>query len=74
MSRRREFYLASPLILRDEQLGVITVGRTRPKSISNTYVQLIGDLAEQAAVAVALARAYARERALRDQAEILVHV
>jgi signal transduction protein with GAF and PtsI domain len=65
-------YLASPLIWGDEQLGVITVGRARPKSIRQTHAKLVSELAEQAAMAVAHARAYARERALRQQGEILV--
>lgn len=65
-------YLASPLIWGDEHLGLITVGRTRPGSISDRHLRLVSELAEHAAMAVVHARAYAQERALRQQGELLV--
>jgi signal transduction histidine kinase len=65
-------YLASPLIWGHEHLGVITVGRTRPASITDRHLELVSELAEHAATAVVHARAYARECALRQDGEILV--
>jgi signal transduction histidine kinase len=65
-------YLASPLIWRDEHVGVVTVGGGRPSMFGEDQVQLVTELAEQAAVAVAHARAYSEERRLRQEGEVLV--
>lgn len=65
-------YLASPLIWRNERLGVLTVGGGRPQMFEPSHVQVINELGEQAAVALAHARAYAEERRLRQEGEALV--
>jgi signal transduction histidine kinase len=51
-------YLAVPLVWHGETLGVLTVGALEPGALDATDAQLVGELAEQAAAAVANARAY----------------
>lgn len=64
-------YLAGPLSWRGEQLGVITLGATSAGALRQREVDLITELAEQAAAAVAHARAYANEQARRAELERL---
>jgi signal transduction histidine kinase len=66
-------YLAAPLVWRDEQLGVITVGATRLGALGTSDEYLITELAEQAAAAVAHARAYTDEQARRLESEAVAH-
>ncbi len=62
-------YLAAPLLWRGERLGVVTAGAPEPGALGPIDVRLIGELADQAAAAVAHAGAYAREQARRAEIE-----
>jgi len=62
-------YLAAPLLWRGDTLGVITVASPVPGVFGEEECALAGELAEQAAAAVAHARAYAEEQARRAQLE-----
>jgi two-component system NtrC family sensor kinase len=62
-------YLAVPLIWRGETLGLVTVGRSAPGALQASDTQLVEELAEQAASAVAHARAYGQEQARRVELE-----
>jgi len=62
-------YLATPLIWRDETLGVVTVGALEPGALGATDAQLVSELGEQAATAVANARAY--DRLKRTQSRLI---
>jgi signal transduction histidine kinase len=60
-------YLAVPLAWRGETLGLVTVGVARPGALQPSHTELVSELAEQAAAAVAHAHTYAAERAQREQ-------
>src|SRR5207248_230265 len=62
-------FLAVPLVWRGETLGLVTIGRNEPGALDASDTQLIGELAEHAAVAVAHARTYAQEQARRVELE-----
>lgn len=62
-------FLAVPLVWRGETLGLVTVGRTTAGTLQASDTQLVVELAEQAASAVAHARAYALEQARRLELE-----
>src|SRR5579859_4256681 len=62
-------YLAAPLIWRGDTLGVVTVAASEPGVFGTAESVLAGELAEQAAAAVAHARTYAEELARRAQLE-----
>jgi two-component system, NtrC family, sensor kinase len=64
-------YLAAPLVWRGDTLGVVTVASPTPGFFGEADTQLVAELAEQAAAAVAHARAYADEQARRAQLEEL---
>ncbi len=64
-------YVATPLIWRDERLGVLTVGVHIPDALNATDAALLTELGEQAAAAVAHARAYSQEQARREELEVL---
>jgi GAF domain-containing protein len=69
---RTRSYLAAPLIWRGERLGVVTLGASDPAAFAEAEVQLVTELAEQAAAAVAHARAFVEERTRRQEAETIV--
>jgi signal transduction histidine kinase len=62
-------YLAAPLVWRGDTLGVVTMAATKPGVFGDAECTLAGELAEQAAAAVAHARAYTEELARREQLE-----
>lgn len=62
-------YLAVPLIWRGQTLGLVTVGRTAAGSLQPSDTQLVVELGEQAASAVAHAREHAQEQARRLELE-----
>jgi signal transduction histidine kinase len=62
-------YLATPLIWRTETLGVVTVGALEPGALDTTDAQLVSELGEQAAAAVANARDY--DRLKRTQSQLI---
>jgi GAF domain-containing protein len=62
-------YLAAPLVWRGDALGVITAAAPQPGVFGKADCALAGELAEQAAAAVAHARAYAEEQARRVELE-----
>src|SRR5438105_1342456 len=62
-------YLAAPLVWRGDTLGVVTVASTQPGVFGEAEYTLAGELAEQAAAAVAHARAFAEEQARRQELE-----
>jgi signal transduction histidine kinase len=64
-------YLAAPLVWRGDTLGVVTLGSGAPGVFAQSHCQLVAELAEQAAAAVAHARAYSEELARREQLELL---
>jgi signal transduction histidine kinase len=64
-------YLAAPLVWRGATLGVITVGASQPGLFGEAEVSLAGELAEQAATAVAHAHMYAEELARREELETM---
>jgi two-component system, NtrC family, sensor kinase len=62
-------YLAVPLIWAGETLGLVTVGRSVAGALTARDTQLVDELAEQAAAAIAHARAYQQEQARRVELE-----
>jgi len=62
-------YLVAPLIWRDEVLGVVTTACSTPGALSEAAAALVGELAEQAAAAVAHARAFIEEQYLREESQ-----
>jgi two-component system, NtrC family, sensor kinase len=62
-------YLVAPLVWRGDTLGVVTVASTNPGVFGEAECALAGELAEQAAAAVAHARAFTEEIARREQLE-----
>jgi two-component system NtrC family sensor kinase len=62
-------YLAVPLVWRGDTLGVVTVAALQPGVFGEAETTLAGEFAEQAAVAVAHARAFTEESARRAQLE-----
>jgi signal transduction histidine kinase len=64
-------YIATPLIWREERLGVLTVGAPEPHALNSADAELFAELAEQAAAAVAHAHAYTQEQARREELEVV---
>jgi signal transduction histidine kinase len=64
-------YVAAPLIWDGKALGVITLGSTQPNGLTEADVELVSSVAEQAAAAVAHARAFGEEQHRRTQSEAL---
>jgi signal transduction histidine kinase len=64
-------YIAAPLVWRGEVLGVVTVATRAAGGLTIRDAALVEELAEQAAAAVAHARAYTREQTRRVESEAL---
>jgi signal transduction histidine kinase len=64
-------YAAVPLIWGGRPLGAITLSSTRPNGIAQADLELVSEVAEQAAAAVAHARAFGDEQLRRTRSEAL---
>ena len=63
--------LALPLIVRDEVLGVLSIGSEEPDHFNDSMIGLLALFAGQAAVAVENARLYSSERRRMRQIELI---
>ena len=64
-------FIATPLVWREERLGVLTIGAQEAAALDDSHAELLAQLAEQAAAATSNARAYAQEQARREELELL---
>ncbi len=58
IEKRRRAFIGTPLVSREEAIGVLYVSRSEPRQFSKRQVALLESLASQAAVAIERARQY----------------